>query len=58
VVRSLSNSFAGIAPGDVPAFILAQLAGACLGAVVAHFLFGRVSEPQAEPRTRPDHQAI
>ncbi len=34
VARSLSNSFAGIAPGDVPAFIAAQL----LGALAAHFL--------------------
>lgn len=28
VARSLSDSFAGIAPGDAPGFILAQLAGA------------------------------
>lgn len=28
VARSLSNSFAGISPANVPAFILAQLAGA------------------------------
>ena len=26
IARSLSNSFAGIAPGSVPSFILAQLA--------------------------------
>ncbi len=30
VARSLSNSFAGIAPADVPGFIAAQLAGAGL----------------------------
>ena len=35
VVRSLSNSFAGIAPADVPSFIAAQIAGARLGAAVA-----------------------
>jgi glycerol uptake facilitator-like aquaporin len=40
VARSLSNSFAGIAPGDVPAFIAAQLVGAAAGAGVARFLFG------------------
>ena len=45
VARSLSNSFAGIAPGDVPAFIAAQLVGAAAGAVAARFLF---DEPAAE----------
>jgi glycerol uptake facilitator-like aquaporin len=39
IVRSLSNSFAGIAPADVPAFILAQLAGAALAAATAAALF-------------------
>ena len=43
VVRSLSNSFAGIAPADVPSFIAAQIAGALLGAAVAKVLF--VAEP-------------
>ena len=32
VARSLSNSFAGIAPGDVPAFVVAQLIGGELAA--------------------------
>ena len=41
VARSLSDSFAGIAPRDVPAFILAQLAGAGLAAMVARLLFDR-----------------
>ncbi len=39
IARSLSNSFAGIAPTDVPAFIIAQLVGAALGALVAKRLF-------------------
>ena len=43
MVRSLSNSFAGIAPADVPSFIAAQIAGALLGAAVAKVLF--VAEP-------------
>ena len=30
VVRSLSDTFAGIAPGDVPLFVLAQIAGAAI----------------------------
>ena len=39
VARSLSNTFAGIAPADVPLFIVAQLVGAALAAAVARFLF-------------------
>ena len=39
VARSLSNTFAGIAPHDVPMFIVAQLIGAALAALVAHLLF-------------------
>jgi glycerol uptake facilitator-like aquaporin len=39
VARSLSNSFAGISPADVPLFVAAQLAGAGLAALVAHYLF-------------------
>lgn len=38
--RSLSNSFAGIAPVDVPAFIVAQLLGAASAALVCRYLFG------------------
>jgi glycerol uptake facilitator-like aquaporin len=38
-VRSLTDSFAGIAPGDVPLFILAQLIGAALGAMAGAMLF-------------------
>ena len=43
IARSLSDSFAGIAPANVPAFIAAQLAGAALGAVVSLLLFGKPS---------------
>ena len=39
IARSLSDTFAGIAPADVPSFIIAQLAGALLAAVVARLLF-------------------
>ena len=39
IARSLSDSFAGIAPGDVPGFVAAQLAGAVLGALVGEWLF-------------------
>jgi glycerol uptake facilitator-like aquaporin len=39
VARSLSNSFAGIAPANVLAFVVAQLAGALAAFVVARYLF-------------------
>jgi glycerol uptake facilitator-like aquaporin len=40
VARSLSDTFAGIAPADVPAFVAAQVVGAGLGALVGRWLFG------------------
>ena len=39
VARSLTNTFAGIAPHDVPLFIVAQLIGAALAALLARWLF-------------------
>ena len=39
VARSLSESFAGIAPHDVPMFVVAQLVGAAVAAVTARMLF-------------------
>ncbi len=39
VARSLSNTFAGISPHDVPLFVIAQLAGAALAALAARWLF-------------------
>lgn len=38
--RMFSDSFAGISPGDVPAFVVAQLIGAALGAMI-HKLLGK-----------------
>ena len=38
--RMLSDSFAGISPGDVPAFVVAQVIGAALGAMI-HQLLGK-----------------
>lgn len=44
VARSLSDTFAGIRPADVPGFVLAQLAGCVAGTVVARLLLrGRQS---------------
>lgn len=41
IARSLSDTFAGIAPRDVPWFVLAELAGAAAAALVARQLFDR-----------------
>lgn len=43
LARSLSDTFAGIAPADAPAFIACQLAGALLALGIARLLF-----PQAD----------
>lgn len=39
VARSLSDTFSGIAPSDVPLFLVAQLAGAAVAALLAKWLF-------------------
>jgi glycerol uptake facilitator-like aquaporin len=41
VARSLTDSFAGIAPASTPAFLAAQVAGAISGAGLAAWLFPR-----------------
>lgn len=41
IARSLTNSFSGIRPLDLPGFILAELGGALLGAVLMGWLLGR-----------------
>jgi glycerol uptake facilitator-like aquaporin len=60
VARSLSNTFAGIAPADVPSFIAAQLTGAAIAAALALFLFDSTDSrytalacPQLNGRTAP-----
>jgi hypothetical protein len=47
VGRAFTDTFAGIAPGSVPAFIAAQLAGAALGVVAVAVLYPRAT-PGAE----------
>ena len=39
IARSLSDTFAGIAPTHVPLFVVAQLSGAALAALAARLLF-------------------
>lgn len=43
LARTLSDSFAGIAPASVPGFLLAQLAGGLTGAVLWGWLFAAPS---------------
>jgi glycerol uptake facilitator-like aquaporin len=50
VARAFSNTFAGIRPSDVPAFIAAELAGALLALALAGWLL-------AEPRTVTEMKA-
>ena len=40
VARALTNTFAGIAPGNVPAFIFGQVIGALAAAAVMRWLLG------------------
>jgi glycerol uptake facilitator-like aquaporin len=42
IARSLTDSFSGIAPFDVPMFLLALLVGAACAAAAARFLFDKV----------------
>ncbi len=41
VARAFTSTFSGIAPGDVPAFIAAQVAGALVAAGISTILFAR-----------------
>lgn len=47
IARALSNTFAGIRPTDVPAFIVAEVVGALLAAAVAGWLL--MQEKSASP---------
>lgn len=52
LARTLSDSFAGIAPASTPGFIAAQLAGALIGAMVWGWLFAPQSH-HGPMRPRP-----
>jgi len=45
VARSLSDTFAGIAPSDVPGFIVAQILGALAAGVLGGWLFAKARRP-------------
>lgn len=44
IARSLSDSFAGVSPANVPGFIIGQLIGAIAGTAISNILFGKPSE--------------
>lgn len=49
VARMMTDTFAGIAPSDAPAFVLAQFIGAACAALVSAHLFGWTPLPREEP---------
>ena len=55
VARSLTNTFSGIRPMDLPGFILAELCGAIAGMLLMNWLLGHpeVRGPVAIAETRP-----
>ena len=48
IARALSDTYAGIAPSGVVAFIVAQLVGAFAAVVLARWLWGHQQVPEAE----------
>jgi glycerol uptake facilitator-like aquaporin len=48
--RMFTESFAGIAPSSVPAFVLAQLLGAALAVAIHSVFAGAPVAPEVEPR--------
>jgi glycerol uptake facilitator-like aquaporin len=61
VGRIFSNTFAGIAPASVPAFVLAQLAGGLVAVLAIRILYPHVSAAEAAelvvPHREPPHVA-
>ena len=49
LARSFTDSFAGIQPGDMPAFVLAQIFGALAAAALAAWLFPRALPTDSDP---------
>lgn len=48
IARSLTDTFSGIRPGDMPAFILAQFVGALVALATARILFARTPSTKGE----------
>ena len=54
VARSLTNTFAGILPGDVPGFVAAQLAGGGAAVVLMRWLMSALPAPQTRAGRQGD----
>lgn len=52
VARTVTDTFAGIAPSSAPAFILAQLLGGAAGYVLVRFLYPPTATPAVVPADR------
>ena len=65
LARTLSDTFAGIAPSSVPMFVLAQLVGGAAAAAVVALLYPDVATvaedvvvPHADPGGRPGRHPV
>jgi glycerol uptake facilitator-like aquaporin len=54
--RMFSDTFAGIAPASVPAFIAAQIVGGALAVVIIRALYPRITPAQAADIVVPHHR--
>jgi glycerol uptake facilitator-like aquaporin len=57
IARSLTDTFAGIRPVDVPWFIGAEIVGAILAAVLFRWLLSEARQPGEVPDAAPTHLA-
>jgi glycerol uptake facilitator-like aquaporin len=53
MARALTRSFSGIAPADVPMFVVAQLAGALAGLALIHWLLSPAPSVATEMAVKP-----
>lgn len=51
IARAFTDTFSGIAPANAPAFILAQIAGAGAGGILAGWLFNRADQGKATSKS-------
>jgi arsenate reductase len=57
--RTLSNTFTGIAPSSVPAFVIAQVIGGLLAVGLAHYLWKEhLRDPDRPVPVRPQRRSI